>query len=102
MNNFKDRAKIYHQRIREALLNEWDPIGVSEIPEASSEYDGYVGDIYRLLIQRASEHEIFNFLWWVEVEHMGLCGNRQRTEKFAIRLIRIIEEVEGHTSNSTT
>lgn len=42
MSEFWDRAMRYHQAIREALMKEWDPIGVAHIPEAQDEYDGYV------------------------------------------------------------
>jgi hypothetical protein len=40
-----------------ALLKEWDPIGVGQIPEAQDEYDSYVPDVYKLLITRRPKHE---------------------------------------------
>ena len=36
-------------------MEEWDPIGVSDTPEAADEYDGYIGGIYELLERGASE-----------------------------------------------
>lgn len=33
------RAQAYHVAIRDILLNEWDPIGVSGCPEAQDEHD---------------------------------------------------------------
>jgi hypothetical protein len=33
------------------------------------------------------ESELFDYLWWLETEHMGLPGDRQATELFAHRLI---------------
>lgn len=93
MSEFQDRAKRYHQAIREALLREWDPIGVARIPEAQDEYDGYVASVFQLLVQRSPASKIFDYLWWLETEHMGLTGDRQRTQQFAERLARLPEEL---------
>lgn len=89
-----DRAKLFHDSIKAALISEWDPIGVGQFPEAQDEYDSYVPTIYKLLITRSTKHEIFNYLWWLETEYMGLCGNRQATETFAERLLRIPHEID--------
>ena len=61
------------------MLKEWDPIGVSGIVEAQDEYDTYVSSIYKLIIQRKPEYEIFDYLWSIETDSMGLIGDRQRT-----------------------
>lgn len=90
----RNRARLFHEAIRRALLKEWDPIGVGEITEAQDEYDSYVSTIYKMLISRASRHEVFDYLWWLETEHMGLTGDRQATEKFADRLMKIPDDVE--------
>jgi len=90
----QNRAKAYHQVIRSALLKEWDPIGVAAIEEAQDEYDAYVSTIYKMLISRKPKHEIFDYLWWLETEHMGLIGDRQATERFADRLFRLPDDVE--------
>ena len=91
--NYQERTRVYHDAIRQILLKEWDPIGVSEIKEAQDEYDSYVGEIYKLLIARKPKHEIFDYLWWLETEHMGLTGNRQATEHFAERLAKLPDEL---------
>lgn len=89
------RAQRYHHAIRNALREEWDPIGVRHFPEAQDEYDSYVGPIYKLLIHRASKHEIFDYLWWLETQHMGLTGDRQATEAFAERLLTLREKLNA-------
>jgi len=88
MNNLEP-AKSLHEQIKEALVNEWDPIGVKGVPGALNEYDGYIPKIYEMLIQRKTKQDIFKYLWWVETEHMGLVGNKQSTEKFTDRLLEI-------------
>ena len=91
--NYQDRARRYHDAIRRVLLKEWDPIGVSEIMEAQDEYDPYVGAVYRMLITRKSKTDIFDYLWWLETEHMGLTGDRQSTEHIAERLAKLPDEI---------
>ena len=95
MSNFAEKAKHYHSLIQEILLKEGDPIGVSHIPEAQDEYNAYVGEVYRLLSRRATQREIFDYLWWVETQHMSLCGDRQRTEKIAEKLANLVAEIEA-------
>jgi hypothetical protein len=92
MSDFATRAREAHAIIKRILLNEWDPIGVSEFPEAENEYDAYVSEVYRLLSRRSSAGEIFDYLWWLETKHMGLCGDRRRTEKIADRLAGLIAD----------
>ena len=93
MEIYRERAQQMHNAIREALLREWDPIGISDVPEAQDEYDSYVGNLYKLLIAKRPVHEIFAHLWWIETEHMGLTGDRQATEHFATRLAKIPTEL---------
>ena len=94
MSRYADRARKFHEAIRTALLADWDPIGIADVPEAQDEYDGYVGGIYKLLIRPCTVAELFEHLWHMETEHMGLSGNRQQTEAFAARLLRIPAELE--------
>ena len=95
MSNFAEKAKHYHSLIHEILLKEWDPIGIGHVPAAKDEYDSYVSEVHRLLSRRVAQHEIFDYLWWAETKHMGLCGNRQRTEQVAAKLAKLVQETEG-------
>lgn len=90
MSERLERARDYHAAIRRVLLQEWDPIGVGHIAAAADEYDSYVGQVYSLLIRRAPRHELVDFLWWAETEHMGLAGNRHKTEHVAEQLLAIV------------
>lgn len=89
-DQFFDNAQRMQAVIKQALLKEWDPIGVGAIPEAKEEYDSYVPKIYEMLIQRKTKQEMFDYLWWVETEQMGLTGNRQATSIFVDRLLSIV------------
>jgi hypothetical protein len=94
-----DTARRLHQSIHDILLKDWDPIGVADVPEAQDEYDSYVPEIYGLLIRREPRHKVVDFLWWVETEHMGLYGNRGRTEAIADRLLKIGSESENNAGS---
>lgn len=95
------RDQLLHAAIRRALNEEWDPIGMRTIARVfnfdpiEDEYDNYVPEIYDLLIAQKSRQEIFDYLWWLETEWMGLGGNRQATENFADRLLLIAGEVDA-------
>jgi hypothetical protein len=86
------KAQRYLDAIRRALLKEWDPINVGDLPEGENEYDPYINKIYTLLTTRATRQQLFDYLWWVETEHLGLVGKRQATERFAERLLRLPDE----------
>lgn len=94
MSERLDRARRYHEAIHDVLLHGWDPIGVSDEPNAQDEYDGYIHEIHGILIRHEPKHKLFDHLWWIETVHMGLFGNRSRTEAAADRLIKLREEIE--------
>lgn len=69
----KYQSRENRQRVRAVLIEHWDPIGVSDIPEASDEYDRYVGEVYVMLMDhRASESEIEQYLYDTATDYMGL------------------------------
>jgi len=92
MSKYSEKAKKIHQDIQKALIDEWDPIGVGGISEARDEYDSYVSTIYKLLLLNKTKSEIFDYLWWLETEHMGLIGDKRRTERFAKRLLDLFSK----------
>jgi hypothetical protein len=59
--------------ILEILLTEWDPIGVSDIPEAQDEYDACADTVFGILVnQTASVDAIAQYLFKIATEHIGL------------------------------
>jgi hypothetical protein len=69
----KYQSRENRQRVRHVLMEHWDPIGVRNTPEASDEYDRYVGEVYVMLMDhRASEATINTYLFTIATEHMGL------------------------------
>ncbi len=77
------------RELRQILMDEWDPIGVADFPEAADEYDSYLGQIARRLREGASADEIAAFLHEVETVTMGLGSSteaRSRNDALAVRL----------------
>jgi len=72
------RAREIQASIQEILLSDWDPIGIRGVPEAQDEYDGYVGGVYRLLAEGATEAALVAHLSHVQSDQMGL-PTRDRT-----------------------
>ena len=59
-------------RIRRILIAEWDPVGVSDLPEAADEYDSYIGGVHELLERGATEADIGSYLREIEVDRMEM------------------------------
>lgn len=97
MSERLQRAKSDQDAIRAVLMHEWDPIGVGDVPQAQDEYDSYIPQIYGMLVRREPKHKLVDFLWWSETEHMGLYGNRHRTERVADLLMQIGDTAKGDT-----
>jgi hypothetical protein len=91
------RAKRYYGAVREILLRQWDPIGVSDVPEAQDEYDGYVYKIYGMIARNEPRQRLVEHLWEIETSRMGLIGDRKRAEEIADRLIGLRGEIRFDT-----
>ena len=53
------------------LLQEWDPLGIRDVPACAGEYDSYVGGVYRLLAGGADQTAVAEHLRRVESESLG-------------------------------
>lgn len=84
-----DRNSKLYTIVREAVHKQWDPIGIFSYSNEMEEYDGYIPKLCKLLMEGASENEIFEFLWIVETESMGLSGDKGATREFSKKLIEL-------------
>ena len=86
--------------MREILLHEWDPIGVSDAAEAADEYDTYADEAYVMLMYRdAGAAEIAAYLLEIATGHMGLSYRAElgeRCDKVAERLVFLRPEFLTH------
>ncbi len=86
----EDRNKeSFYDQIRKALHYRWDPIGVACYSDEMGEYDGYIPALCGLLEKGVNQQQIFEYLWMIETNTMGLEGDKKATEEFSIWLCEL-------------
>lgn len=78
--NFKKQLLT---RINEVLHYLWDPIGVSDTPEARDEYDSYADSIWRAVLEGKSKSEISEILTKITSERMELEPRKEHDDEVA-------------------
>ena len=73
--------------IDEILINEWDPIGVSDIPEARDEYYAFIPQVFKRVINGGSVQSIAKLLRNIEMEDLALLGANTNCKKVAEKII---------------
>ncbi len=86
----KITSRMISSQIRKVLLNVWDPIGIQNEPNAQDEYDGYVGEIYGLLVRKATDQEITDRLLYIVQDTMGLDAAKAEDMQPTVRALREI------------
>jgi hypothetical protein len=71
----KEESREVRSAIRRVFLEVWDPIGISDEPNAQDEYDGYIGRAFELLTTGGSDKEIVEYLSWI-TGRMGMDASR--------------------------
>jgi len=75
-----------YKAVRQILMREWDPIGVSDVQAAQDEYDEYIQPIVRLVLRNASPSVLSEHLLHIENVEMGLRADRGRALRAAEKL----------------
>ena len=70
-----DKIAEIHRQIDSVLLHDWDPIGVSGIPEAQDEYRGYVRGVYDVAVKTRSTRTVADHLFRIARDRMGLSAS---------------------------
>lgn len=95
----KGTSRDIRSRIRWVLMEEWDPIGVKDVPEAADEYDSYIGGIFELLERNASGQEVAEYLRRIEIDKMGLVntsGEPLMPEEWRNMAVQSLMKVREH------
>ena len=96
----KYQSRENRARVRRILLQDWDPIGVRDIPEASDEYDGYADKAYVMLMdERARAEGIAAYLYGIASDYMGLghsAEGKEDARRVAETLVSLRPEFETH------
>jgi hypothetical protein len=85
--------------VRRLLMDEWDPIGVRDWPEAADEYDRYVGVVGRMLHEGATA-DIATYLRGIREDYMGLGPSEAGRERDRAVARRLVEWYAGEMSVS--
>jgi len=72
-----------YRAVDEVLHYLWDPIGVSNYPEARDEYHAYLPRVFAILNSNADEDELVEYLRRVTTEQMGLTPNGEHDRTIA-------------------
>jgi hypothetical protein len=83
------RDRILYEKIREILMDSWDPIGVAKVINAQDEYDSYIPQILEILRKGCTAEEMVAHIRRIEIDTMGLRHNEQRARKTAENLLSV-------------
>jgi hypothetical protein len=78
----KERTRESQRQVR-CLLMEWDPIGVSDIPEAADEYDCMISSLLHLLFEGADARSLADWIRHERLSHFGLWPDDARDMQLA-------------------
>lgn len=81
----KDAA--LYRAVDEVLHYIWDPIGVSDAPQARDEYHGYLPQVFAMVRDGAASTEVAAQLGRIATEAMGLFRNSEHDLKVASILL---------------
>ena len=84
-------VNIFYNEVRNAVHRRWDPIGVAVYSNEMGEYDSYIPALCEILNKGAGRQRIFEHLWIMETDSMGMDGDREATEEFASWLYQLVE-----------
>jgi len=76
-----------YRRVDEVLHYVWDPLGVSDTPEARDEYYSYLARVLSLLKTSSDVEQIAEYLSDVIIVRMGVTSNRTKNLEVAQLLL---------------
>ena len=90
-NRLSTSEKELYRRVDEILFYLWDPIGICDIPMARDEYQSYLPQVFKLLINDSKDHEVSAYLIKVESGSMGMSAKSKKALEVARLLIETKE-----------
>lgn len=84
-----------YRRIYEIAHYMWDPVGVSDVPEAHDEYNSYLTALFRRT-KVGDVAGIVEYMKVIETEHMGLSFDEKTAVKAAEAMVAWKDYIEEH------
>ena len=78
------QQKELYGYIDKVLYEEWDPIGVSDEPEARDEYTSYADQVFSRTLRGESAESIAEYLEEIITGHMGLPRSGDSSHNVAV------------------
>ena len=66
------------------LREDWDPIGIADVPLAQDEYHDYASRIASLIADGITPHDLAGLLLNFERDLMGLTGDVERADETGV------------------
>ncbi len=85
-----------YRRVYEIAHYIWDPIGISEIPEAYDEYNSYLTALFGRA-KTGNIDAIVEYMKWAETENMGLSFNKEKAEQAAKAMVAWKQYIDENT-----
>ena len=82
-----------YRTVDEVLHYKWDPIGISDVPQARGEYHGYLPHVFGLLRSGETPEVIATFLGSVATDRMGLLPKPEHDLEVASILVAWRESI---------
>ena len=81
--------------IREVLIRDWDPLGLSDAPGTPDDYDAVARELHALVTDPETTAErIAAYLRWIEREQMGLQRRPGMATEAAQRIMALKDDPE--------
>jgi hypothetical protein len=95
-----DHRKHLFARIRDVLLNDWDPMGLHDAAAPTDSYDDLAREVHAILTgPEASVERVAAYLRWAEREQLRLQRRPGEATEAAQKLMALLDETgapDGH------
>jgi hypothetical protein len=96
-NHEKDSPKHLFALIRQVLIRDWDPLGLSDVAGTPDDYDPVAQEVHALVTgpEEPSVERIAAYLRWVEREQMHLQRRPGMATEAAEKVMALLGGVGG-------
>lgn len=84
-----------NEEVKNILMNDWDPIGVKNNPNAKAEYDQYALRIVGMLYNGTTQDSLTDYLESIVTEDLGLSPNKSLSIDISKKLLALkLEKIQ--------
>ena len=96
-NKLTPEQKLLYKRADEILFYLWDPIGISNESCCRNEYQNYLPQIFKLVLENDDPVPIVDCLNLIQVDRMGISPDKKHDLKIARLLLDVKYEIIGNS-----